>query len=240
SLDTRTGGGINGDVTVKKLITSSLALGSGSLEIGSRDAASFEGNNIEICSWFGVGFKTTCGNPNDVTSIYFNTRTGDIATQGSIAASQNISANGDIVAQKNISAKGTIGAEGGFVAGSAAYSAWGDITGPTWGGFLSHWIDRNLARKNSAVLSDNGWFKDESTGLIMQWGSASISNRNFNFPRVFDEKCFAVFVTNTTSQGDLIDNAFGYPINQAEFFAATKNDEGRVGGFPIAWWAIGK
>ncbi|WP_340621645.1 phage tail protein [Xenorhabdus siamensis] len=196
SLDTRTGGGVNGDVTTRKLITQSLILGSGSLEVGSRDAASFEGNNIEIRSWFGVGFKTTCDNPNNVTSIYFNTRDGDIATQGNITANKTISAKGDVVAQKNISAKGTISAEGGFVAGSAGYTSWGDISGSTWGGWLSHWINNNLARKNSAVLGDDGWFKDESTGLIMQWGSASGGNRNFNFPRAFDEKCFAVLVTH--------------------------------------------
>ncbi|MDE9553183.1 gp53-like domain-containing protein, partial [Xenorhabdus bovienii] len=99
---------------------------------------------------------------------------------------------------------------------------------------------RNLAKKNTGSLGGNGWIRDESTGLILQWGSEPVSNRNFNFPRAFDKTCFAVFVTNTSSQGWRIDNAFGYPVSQSEFFAATKNDEGNVNGYPIAWWAIGK
>ncbi|CEE91308.1 hypothetical protein XNA1_2030026 [Xenorhabdus nematophila str. Anatoliense] len=239
SLDTRTDGVINGNVTAKQMFVQSLVLGSGAMNVGSRDAASFEGNNIDICSWFGIGFKSTCNNPDNVASIYFDTRSGEIATRGNIVAQNNISASGNIIAQKNIVAKGSISADS-FVAGNAGYTSWGDISGSTWGGWLSHWINNNLARKNSAVLGDNGWFRDESTGLVMQWGTASESNRNFNFPRTFDETCFAVLVTNTSSQGARIDNAFGYPISRAEFFAAAKNEAGQVVGFPIAWWAIGK
>ncbi|MCC8366016.1 phage tail protein [Xenorhabdus sp. PB61.4] len=241
SLDTRTGGGINGNVTVKQLTASSVALGSGSLVAGSRDAASFEGNNIEIRSWFGVGFKTTCDNKNDVTSIYFNTRNGDIATQGSISSQGDITSQGNLSVQKNISAKGVIRADDGFAAGTTSLTPWGDIYGSTWGnGWLSHWLNATFARKNSGVFNGNGWFKDESTGLIIQWGTEPESNRNFNFPHMFSEACFVVLVTNSTSQGERIDNAFGHPINNSQFFAATKREDGVINGFPISWLAIGR
>ncbi|MDE9463696.1 gp53-like domain-containing protein, partial [Xenorhabdus bovienii] len=110
----------------------------------------------------------------------------------------------------------------------------------TWGGFLSHWIDRNLAKKNTGSLGGNGWIRDESTGLILQWGSEPVSNRNFSFPRAFLNECFVVLVTNANSQGDGIDNAFGYPINNSQFFAATKRADGVVNSFPVAWVAIGR
>ncbi|REF26036.1 phage T4 tail fiber protein [Xenorhabdus cabanillasii] len=217
SLDKRTGGNINGAISAPQVFSESLfSLGYGErngMRSGAVDDASFEGNNLEILSWFGIGFKASI---DQKTRIFLNTRSGLIATKG------------DIRAEKML------------YAGDAVLTPWGDISGSTWGGFLSHWIDKHYAKKSSGVLGDNGWLKDESTGLIMQWGIESSSNRNFNFPRAFDEKCFAVFVTNTSSQGWRIDNAFGYPISQAEFFAATKNDEGKVGSFSIAWWAIGK
>ncbi|PHM65675.1 phage tail fiber protein [Xenorhabdus stockiae] len=232
ALDKRTGGTVSGAVTVGQLTTPALTMGSGGVYDGNRDAASFEGNNIEIRSWYGVGFKSTYNNPNDVTSIYFNTRNGDIASQGNLSI------------LKNVSAKGQMTADGGFIAGDESQNAlltpWGDIRGATWGGWLSHWLNASFARKNSGVFSGKGWFKDESTGLIIQWGAESESNRNFNFPHMFSEACFVVLVTNSTSQGARIDNAFGYPVNNSEFYAATKREDGLVNGFPVAWLAIGR
>uniref|UniRef100_UPI000C048814 phage tail fiber protein n=1 Tax=Xenorhabdus kozodoii TaxID=351676 RepID=UPI000C048814 len=74
-----------GNMAVRGTVdASSLVLGSGSLEVGSRDAASFEGNNIEIRSWYGIGFRTTAGDQS--TTIFFNTRNGDIETRGTIRA----------------------------------------------------------------------------------------------------------------------------------------------------------
>lgn len=66
----------------------------------------------------------------------------------------------------------------------------GDIYGTQWGGWLSHYIRRNtpgmpdlspyattswvnayFASKSTASRSGNGWFKDASTGLMIQWGT---------------------------------------------------------------------
>lgn len=56
----------------------------------------------------------------------------------------------------------------------------GDIYGTQWGGWLStklqsyattSWVNAYFANKSTASKSANGWFKDASTGLIIQWGT---------------------------------------------------------------------
>ncbi|EIS9025555.1 hypothetical protein M4821_002833 [Salmonella enterica] len=67
-------------------------------------------------------------------------------------------------------------------AGDASYQNNGDIYGSVWGNnWLSAWLnnqfaarDNNInarAPRNSASLATNGWFRDASTGLIVQWGT---------------------------------------------------------------------
>ncbi|EDM1758051.1 hypothetical protein AH553_23340 [Salmonella enterica subsp. diarizonae] len=62
-------------------------------------------------------------------------------------------------------------------AGGAIYANNGDINGSIWGGWLSGWLNNNKAARNTASLATNGWFKDASTGLIIQWG---ITGGNLN------------------------------------------------------------
>ncbi|WP_419178969.1 gp53-like domain-containing protein, partial [Salmonella enterica] len=62
-------------------------------------------------------------------------------------------------------------------AGGAIYANNGDIFGSVWGGWLSVWLNNNKAARNTASLATNGWFKDASTGLIIQWG---ITGGNLN------------------------------------------------------------
>ncbi|EBU9317149.1 phage tail protein [Salmonella enterica subsp. enterica serovar Amager] len=153
--------------------------------------------------------------------------------------------------------------------GDARLTLNGDIFGSVWGdNWLSIWItnqlnrinnelatrDNNIntratwdyvnqtfARKNAASLQDWGWIIDDSTGFIMQWGTIGSSNGTYNFPRAFPASCFAVFVTNTSAQGSAVDNAFGYPVSNSQFFAATKrSDTNALGPYPVAWFAIGR
>lgn len=67
-------------------------------------------------------------------------------------------------------------------AGGATYQNNGDIYGSVWeNNWLSAWInnqfaarDNNInarAPRNTASLATNGWFRDASTGLIVQWGT---------------------------------------------------------------------
>lgn len=138
--------------------------------------------------------------------------------------------NGDITAGRSL------------YAGNATLYADGDVKGSIWGGWLHDFLNNNYNRKNTAGLGGFGWVRDESTGFIMQWGTLSGSNGTYNFPRAFPAACFAVFVTNTSSQGDRVDNAFGYPVNNSQFFAATKASTSGsvVNGYPVAWFAIGR
>ncbi|EAN9690866.1 phage tail protein [Salmonella enterica] len=104
------------------------------------------------------------------------------------------------------------------------------------------YVNQTFARKNTGSIQDWGWILDDSTGFIMQWGTLGNSNGTYNFPRAFPVGCFAVFVTNTNAQGTQVDNAFGYPVSNSQFFAATKSSgmANLVNNFPVAWFAIGR
>lgn len=104
------------------------------------------------------------------------------------------------------------------------------------------YVNQTFARKNTASIQDWGWILDDSTGFIMQWGTLGSSNGTYNFPRAFPVGCFAIFVTNTNAQGSQVDNAFGYPVSNSQFFAATKSSGmvNLVNDFPVAWFAIGR
>ncbi|EDW4828124.1 phage tail protein [Salmonella enterica subsp. enterica] len=140
--------------------------------------------------------------------------------------------------------------------GNARITTNGDIFGSVWGdNWLSiwitnqlntrgtiDWINQTFARKNTASMQDWGWIIDDSTGFIMQWGTIGSSNGTYNFPRAFPVGCLAIFVTNTSRQGGAVDNAFGYPVSNSQFFAATKasTDGNIVNNYPVAWFAIGR
>ncbi|EAT2563420.1 hypothetical protein EI761_24720 [Salmonella enterica] len=137
---------------------------------------------------------------------------------------------------------GRIMAHTALHSGDATFATDGNVNGSLWGGWLNDFLNNNYNRKNTASLGDYGWVRDESTGFIMQWGTLGSSNGTYNFPREFPTSCFAIFVTNTNQQGGAVDNAFGYPVSNSQFFAATKasTDGNVVNGYPVAWFAIGR
>ncbi|ENU1653024.1 hypothetical protein ACE61L_000845 [Salmonella enterica] len=79
------------------------------------------------------------------------------------------------------SAIGDIYAGGSLHAGGNTIATDGNIYGSLWGGWLNDWLnnqfaarDNNInarAPRNTASLATNGWFRDASTGLIVQWGT---------------------------------------------------------------------
>ncbi|MFT4465740.1 MAG: gp53-like domain-containing protein [Sodalis sp. (in: enterobacteria)] len=92
----------------------------------------------------------------------------------------------------------------------------------------------------SANLSQNGWYKDNATGFIYQWGYIESTDVTQNFPLTFPRTCLNVIVSNANAQGDTVDNAFGYPVNNASFYVATKGSiRGNIAGFPVYWSAVG-
>ncbi|EAB2235966.1 hypothetical protein FPJ02_07325 [Salmonella enterica] len=129
-----------------------------------------------------------------------------------------------------------------FLSGKTRIAADGNINSDVWGGWLTDYLNNTYNKKNTASLGDTGWYRDESTGFIEQWGTLGSSNGTYNFPRAFPNKCFAVFVTNNNEQGGVVDNAYGYPVSTTQFFAATKDSASAhtISGYPVAWRAIGR
>ncbi|EMW9516998.1 hypothetical protein ABWQ78_003762 [Salmonella enterica subsp. enterica serovar Newport] len=75
---------------------------------------------------------------------------------------------------------GEILANGNIHAGANTIATDGNIFGTRWnpnGAWLWDTIVDTFSRKNTASLETNGWFKDASTGLIVQWG---ITGGNLN------------------------------------------------------------
>nr|WP_249417048.1 tail fiber protein [Citrobacter freundii] len=205
-------------------IIGNLSLTNGALLLGGlthfirhtdADDAGFAGNNVEIGSWNGIGLTCTY---DGTTRIYFNTRTGEVGL------------------------KGPLKADGNVYSGDAWLDQTGNVQGSLWGSGvgLKGYLDNTFNKKNTASLNTNGWQRDESTGLITQWGLIDGANGTYNFPRAFLNQCFAVLVTNTSTQGFGVDNAFGYPLNNSQFFAGSKNDGGGIGPYPVAFLAFGK
>ncbi|HCC3432074.1 hypothetical protein MMA45_06720 [Salmonella enterica] len=199
------------------LVNGALLLGGLTHFIRHTDAddAGFGGNNVEMGSWNGIGLTCTY---DHITRIYFNPRTGDIGLRGDLKADGNVRS------------------------GNAWLDQTGNLQGSTWGAGvgLKAYLDNTFNRKNTASLDTNGWHRDESTGLITQWGLIDQANGTYNFPRAFPNQCFVVLVTNTNAQGSGVDNAFGYPISNSQFVAGAKNNGGGIGPYPVAFKALGR
>lgn len=82
-------------------------------------------------------------------------------------------------------------------AGGNTIATDGNIYGSLWGGWLNDWInnqfaarDNNInarAPRNTASLATNGWFRDASAGLIVQWGThpGGAGTYTVNLPQPF-------------------------------------------------------
>lgn len=126
-----------------------------------------------------------------------------------------------------------------FLSGKTRIAADGNINSDVWGGWLSDYLNNTYNKKNTATLGFSGWSRDESTGLIMQWGNVSNANGTYSFPRAFSDTCFAVFATNKDGQGGAIDNAYGYPVSKTQFRLACKANSGADTAYGISWFALG-
>jgi len=90
------------------------------------------------------------------------------------------------------------------------------------------------AQINTALRSANGWFKDKATGLILQWGTASVNSTPVpvNFPIAFPNACLVV----VPAIGEYIALSVGsWAYTTTRFF--TFLDSATY--YPITWIAIG-
>lgn len=129
---------------------------------------------------------------------------------------------------------------GHFYVGGAMVDTDGNIYSTLWGGWLSTWLNNQFAARDSAInaratkssgyLANTGWFKDSSTGLILQWGEVGRTGYGtwVNFPIAFTSFCSGVFLTLSDSPVSLNNSTqnihassrtlsgFNYAANTAE------------------------
>lgn len=128
---------------------------------GSKKLAIQSDNNSALDATFNLW-----GRPERPTVIELDDGQGwHLYSQRNPDGSILFTVNGDIMANRKLNV------------GDATFSSDGNINGSVWGGWLNDWLNNNLSRKNTASLATNGWFKDASTGLIIQWG---ITGGNLN------------------------------------------------------------
>lgn len=58
---------------------------------GNGDAANFDVANIDIVSWYGIGFKSSFDSIG--RTVVINTRNGDISTKGTVSATKQVRSN---------------------------------------------------------------------------------------------------------------------------------------------------
>ncbi|EAO8179840.1 hypothetical protein AHV57_02940 [Salmonella enterica] len=114
---------------------------------------------------------------------------------------------------------------GHFYVGGAMVDTDGNIYSTLWGGWLSTWLNNQFAARDSAInaratkssgyLANTGWFKDSSTGLILQWGEVGRTGYGtwVNFPIAFTSFCSGVFLTLSDSPARLDQSAHNIHAN---------------------------
>ncbi len=104
-------------------------------------------------------------------------------------------------------------------------------------------INDELAKKgnkNTALKSSHGWYKDESTGMIMQWGDWSVGEGgggevtvNFSIPFPFSGVVSAISVNNAAAQ------MVGYSLigkTSMKVIKGSNDDRGRSGQYIVWGW----
>ncbi|HAK4643940.1 TPA: phage tail protein [Salmonella enterica] len=95
------GAAFTGDISASNVRSSTSVTvgdGTGGLTKGGADGAGFDGNNLNIKSWNGIGFQCSS---DDVIRAYISTKLGIIAASESVyAGSANLYKNGDVYGDK--------------------------------------------------------------------------------------------------------------------------------------------
>ncbi|EGY4496572.1 hypothetical protein JHT75_004831, partial [Salmonella enterica] len=133
---------------------------------------------------------------------------------------------------------GRIMAHTALHSGDAALATDGNVYGTIWGGWLNDWINNNLSRKNTASLATNGWFRDSSTGWIIQWGItpyAGTTTITVNLPTPFPVEAFMAMGVPGAALYWGEDGASGSAVilNNSQLRVTTDNS------LPTAWIVIG-
>ena len=173
------------------------------------DAIESNGANVNIASWWGLGFYDLCDKRYTGT---MDLRSGNWRTVGKMCADQGFEGN---------------------LTGTASNS------NTLGGQPLQWIIDQIGAAKTGLVasnLAENGWAKF-SNGLIVQWGIVKNSNgaQRVSFPISFSSKVFHINFSSTIAINDAITNSAvqSYSLTGAELYGNT-SPAGH-----ILWFALG-
>lgn len=189
---------------------------------GSRKLAIQSDNNSALDATFNLW-----GRPERPTVIELDDGQGwHLYSQRNPDGSILFTVNGDIMANRKLNV------------GDATVSNDGNINGSVWGGWLNDWINNNLSRKNTASLETNGWFKDASTGLIIQWGitGGNLNKAAVNLPIPFPNAGLwsLGWVAGTLDMGNDDWSNSASLLNNSQLTVTTDH------GWSTAWIAIGK
>lgn len=190
----------DGNITAGKEVIAHNGYGD-AIKLGG-DAA---GNDYEIVMMankpLSIHMKSNDTNMNAVNI------TGGLTVYGKTVFQKDSIVNGDITSSGNINAKGNISAEGILKLGQinvtgSVCSSIGDISRDMNGKILTcqSGIWTSSEGNSSALLAQNGWWKDEKTGIIYQWlkGQQVCSenqNKLVKFPVAFPNEIFNVQVS---------------------------------------------
>lgn len=205
------GADFTGDISAPNMRGGTLVTvgdGTGGLAKGDFDGAGFNGNNLNIKSWNGIGFQ----NAEDLAiRAYISTRLGVIASAENLQAGSAIfNKNGDVYGDiwGGGSGPGWLSALVGSKPGRQYITQVGVFQNDKTKPFMLHDDGSGVFLATTGMLPTaglgiNGWHRDNATGLITQWGSGGFtSGQRINFPAVFPNVCTAV-VGNDTGTGTL-------------------------------------
>lgn len=189
---------------------------------GSKKLAIQSDNNSALDATFNLW-----GRPERPTVIELDDGQGwHLYSQRNPDGSILFTVNGDIMANRKLNV------------GDATFSSDGNVNGSLWGGWLNDWLNNNLSRKNTASLETNGWFKDASTGLIIQWGitGGNLNKAVVNLPIPFPNAgLWALgWVAGTLGMGDDDWSNSASLLNNSQLTVTTDH------WWSTAWIAIGK
>ena len=206
----------SGDTMIANLNFSGANIGiqgpHGYMQFGGNDkgdAIENNGANVNIASWWGLGFYDLCDKRYTGT---MDLRSGNWRTVGKIRADQGFEGN---------------------LTGTASNS------NTLGGQPLQWIVDQIGAAKTGIVasnLAENGWVKF-ANGLIVQWGIVKNGNgtQRVSFPISFGRKVFHINFSSTILSNDAITNSSvqSYSLAGAELYANTS-----PAGY-VLWFAIG-
>lgn len=154
------------------------------------DAASFDNANLLLKSWYGIGFYSTYPGAAELGVMgYVDVRLGRLTMKEQVIP-------------------------GRYDNFDARYQAKGNYT-PAGQAYTKAESDGRFQKINTASKAANGWYKDTNTGMIFQWGTATLNSNpsTISFPISFPNSCFKVFAT------DVGNGTYGYgasPISKSQ------------------------